>query len=507
VEKKAVVFIAHVSYAGGVRESARKFDCFAMTADDQKKLDIQFVRDRAGGSLLANSFNSSWCTALNMQERFEKNNEPYYIKYWGLLHDDIVPEDGWLKHLIEEADANEADLVSAVVPLKEFSGVTSSAIDLLGDDPFDGGHWSVERRLTLTEAHRQKPTFTAADLGFADRRLLANTGCWICRFDKPWIREVDERGNAKLFFTINDRIRRDPQTGLWRTFVEPEDWFFSRQLQNVGGKVCLTTRVKLCHWGLTPYPNYPNGDGECYGEKPYDYAHAERAQYTAIGDEKPQFDLSYQSTELADVPGWLNDDEGRLLAKHAYGKRVLEVGSYYGRSCIWMARVAQSVVCVDTWTGTGADTFDGFLENIAKYGVAEKVETARGTLRQVKEANGRVEGSTWYNPEFGPFDLIFIDGNHDFTWVTADIEESLPLLSEGGLLAFHDYERPEDPGVKQAVDLLIQRGATVVDRSGSIIILQVTHGRTETNCETTDSGFKPELSAVGTGEFTAVASW
>ncbi len=44
------------------------------------------------------------------------------------------------------------------------------------------------------------------------------------------------------------------------------------------------------------------------------------------------------SLELPDVRGWLNDDEGRLLAKYAEGKRVLEVGSYCGRSTIWMAR-------------------------------------------------------------------------------------------------------------------------------------------------------------------------
>ncbi len=52
------------------------------------------------------------------------------------------------------------------------------------------------------------------------------------------------------------------------------------------------------------------------------------------------------------------------------------------------------------------------------------------------------------------FDLVFIDGNHEYTQVKEDILSWLPKVRTGGILAGHDYD-PSIPifdGVKQAVD-------------------------------------------------------
>lgn len=52
------------------------------------------------------------------------------------------------------------------------------------------------------------------------------------------------------------------------------------------------------------------------------------------------------------------------------------------------------------------------------------------------------------------FDLVFIDGNHEYTQVKEDILSWLPKVKPGGLLAGHDYD-PSIPifdGVKRAVD-------------------------------------------------------
>jgi predicted O-methyltransferase YrrM len=502
-----VLFKTHVSYGGGVRASAEKFDGGAISLDILKDTGLSVVRHPSGGSLLAASFNAAWCTALNLQEA------GWDIRYFVMLHDDIVPQDNWIGILMEDIESSGADMVSAVVPLKEPTGNTSTAVDLEDDHYADGGHWGVQRRVTLKEAHKiakQTPVFTAEDCGY-QRRTIANTGCWICRFDRPWRNAVDEFGRKKLFFTINDRIARDPTTNLWKPDVEPEDWFFSRRLQDLGGKVAITTRVRLAHYGMTPYANFPNAEGEIYGDVPYDQAHEARAGYKAIGD-GPTENTSYDSKELADVVGFMNDDEGRLLAKHADGKRVLEIGSYYGRSTIWMARTAENVLAVDTWDtgGTGKDTLEGFLENVNRYELCDKISVSHGTLQEVKRANGRFGGSDWYNPEFGPFDFIFIDANHDFAAVQSDIEESLPLLEPGGLIAFHDYDRPTDPGVKQAVDLLISGGATVVERVGTVIILRVTNGEPSEKPEYTATGdagdvYVTECSA-GPVEFSAVCA-
>lgn len=502
---KPFVFMTHICYGAGVRQSARQFESFGLGADDPY-LPGRYV---TGCSLLAHAFNEAWTVALNRQKAGQ--NIPYFL----MLHDDIVPEDWFVMKLVKECEKYpEADMISCLVPLKDFSGNTSTAIDKPGDQ------YTWERRISLSEADKLPETFTAADCGYPDRPLLANTGCWICRFDRPWRHKVNDKGELEAFFRIDNRIHRHPNTGHWIADAEPEDWFFSRRLQQLGGKVMVTKAVKLEHWGMTPYPNYA-----VWGNT-YDSAFGHNAAYTPIGEPRPEGDFGYETKEFPDVPGWLNDSEGRLLAKYAQGKKVLEVGSYKGRSTIWMARVAQSVFAVDTWDGrctpTPQDTLPEFLANLQKYNVADKVTAGGGTLAMVRK--GQTQHPTlgeFENPDFGPFDLIFIDGDHSEEGVKADIEESLSLLAPGGLMAFHDYARPTDPGVQAAVDELvfIKQSASIVDRAGTVIILEVKDGgRNETRpagearaemCGTgpADCGVVTETLANGHGSvFTAVCS-
>jgi hypothetical protein len=49
-------------------------------------------------------------------------------------------------------------------------------------------------------------------------------------------------------------------------------------------------------------------------------------------------------------------------------------------------------------------------------------------------------------------DFIYIDGNHNYEAVKADIEAWYPKLRKNGVMAGHDYEDPKWPGVKKAVD-------------------------------------------------------
>ncbi len=462
---RPIVFMAHICYGSGNRNSARQFEHFGLPADSP----FQPGRYITGFSLLAHAFNDAWCTALNLQEAGKD------IRYFVMLHDDVEPEDWWVKTLIEDLESSGADMVSALIPLKDQSGTTSTAIDRPGDQ------YTWERRVTMAEAAKLPEVFTAADCGYPDRALLANTGCWICRFDRPWRHQVNLDGDLRLFFKIDNRIHRHPNTGKWVADCEPEDWFFSRQIQKLGCKVAVTRRVKLTHWGMTPYPNYA-----VWGDVPYDLPFGHNAGYTPIGETRPEGDFTYETQELTDVKGWLNDSEGQLLTKHAAGKRVLEIGSYCGRSTIWLARMAESVFCVDTWDGrctpTPHDTLPEFLANMHKHGVIEKITTGGGTIAQVKRGQtvNPVLGE-FVNPDFGPFDLIFIDGDHSEEGVKMDIEECLSLLAPDGLMAFHDYGRPTDPGVKKMVDaLLIDTGSELIEKSGTVAIIKVQHGgRTE----------------------------
>jgi hypothetical protein len=174
-------------------------------------------------SLLAAAFNRCWAKALNSRADG--------VTHFLLLHADVIPvEDTWLQELLEEFEANKCQVLSAVIPVKAASGITSIG-------------WETEniwrpRRLTLRELHDRSVTWTHP-------KLLVNTGMLLVDFRQPWV--------EKIAFTINDRISFEG--GRWAVDVEPEDWNFSRQCRALGVPVHVTRRVALSHVGAAAYRN------------------------------------------------------------------------------------------------------------------------------------------------------------------------------------------------------------------------------------------------------------
>ena len=375
------------------------------------------------GSLLAANFNALWCSALNLCRRGEE------VKYFAMLHDDIGPEDFWLDKLIDELEASNLDVLGVAVPIKDTKGLTSLAID--GDDT-----WRPKCRLTTSEVATLPETFTSDDIG---GNLLLNTGCWVCKFDPEWARKVS--------FTINDRIVFNKATDRYEAQIEPEDWYFSRLLHEIGLKIGATRKIEVTHRGEIDFSNQKSwGDivDLAYTNKSY-----------------------VKSPFPHDVPGWLSTVEGTALAKLASGKRVVEIGSYCGRSTICIARTAESVVAVDYFDGRATpnpgDTSGDFKANLERYGVADKVEICHpeGELPMPK------------------YDLAFIDGNHSRSFVEADIDKCLAALKHGGLLAFHDYRTSPgecdggwDEGVTAAVNNLLANGGELISRHDTLAVVR-----------------------------------
>lgn len=189
--------------------------------------------EHSSSSLLAHGFNRLWCAALNMCLRGDS------VSYFAMLHSDISPEDFWLDKLIEELEAKQLDVLSAVVPIKSGHGLTSTALD-----NGTGDTWNPLCGLTMQEVHELPETFTSEDVGHP---LLLNTGCWVCRFDMEWATQVR--------FQINDRIVFDKSTGQYVSQVEPEDWYFSRLCNEMGLRIGATRKVSLGHGGSMDFTN------------------------------------------------------------------------------------------------------------------------------------------------------------------------------------------------------------------------------------------------------------
>lgn len=224
---KPVIFCGMPHYNGVDVEAAKRFWCGA--ADDS----VDHLNCDYSSSLLAHAFNCLWCVALNM--RADKG-----ITHFAMQHADLAPEVHWVNRLLEEMNATGADLVSAVVPIKSTHGVTSTAI--CSGDPYE-----VERRLTMREVMKLPATFDAESVGYPDRALLVNSGCFLVDFTKPWV--------EKVRFQISNEIRRGPD-GSFQPRVNPEDWDFSRQVHRFGGKVVATRKVKIDHYGRHGFGNH-----------------------------------------------------------------------------------------------------------------------------------------------------------------------------------------------------------------------------------------------------------
>lgn len=143
---------------------------------------------------------------------------------------------------------------------------------------------------------------------------------------------------------------------------------------------------------------------------------------------------------LADtIPGWLKEGQARLLFDQArrlgQGARVLEIGSHQGRSTVVLAKAVAplggSVTCVDPFVEGrlfgGTPTRTKFEQHVAAAGVTEQVELV-------------AEYSTKLRPRWtDSFDLLYIDGKHDYWTLSDDLRWSVHLPAGGAILVHDAY--------------------------------------------------------------------
>ena len=180
-----------------------------------------------GTSIISTTFNRMLCEVLNSKEQFT---------HLAMLHADIVPDMYWLDTSIDELESNRLDMISAVVPIKNERGSTSTGLEVIGTP------WAV-RRLTMNEVYGWKlpPTFKAEDIPGRQPQqgLLLNTGCWVMRWNVPWIKG--------LYFRQQDRIAWSLSEQRYGSESASEDWDWCRQLLSRGCRLGATTKVGLYH--------------------------------------------------------------------------------------------------------------------------------------------------------------------------------------------------------------------------------------------------------------------
>jgi predicted O-methyltransferase YrrM len=188
----------------------------------------------------------------------------------------------------------------------------------------------------------------------------------------------------------------------------------------------------------------------------------------------PSFDAALHS--ITGVEGWMTDAQARRLWDCARavdpGGRIVEIGSFHGRSAIVLARAADSgveVVAIDPHAGNdrgpqelqgsadnGERDYQTFLTNLDRAQVSDRVRHIRLASQ---DAIGEVEA---------PIDLLYIDGAHRYRPARDDIRSWGARLSGGGTMLIHDSFC--SVGVTAAImtDLLTCRRLSFIGRVGSL---------------------------------------
>lgn len=145
--------------------------------------------------------------------------------------------------------------------------------------------------------------------------------------------------------------------------------------------------------------------------------------------------VAYKS-HLTGVPGWEQYDEQNLLFKYARelaGKKavIVEIGGEFGMSASIFSKAAPDAAIYSVDIAFGGETGKIHAENLAEAGLganvhqvaadSHKAETLEHLIKTVKE-----------------IDLLFLDGDHTYDGMLADLTLWTPFVKVGGKLLSHD---------------------------------------------------------------------
>lgn len=165
------------------------------------------------------------------------------------------------------------------------------------------------------------------------------------------------------------------------------------------------------------------------------------------------------------VQGWFKAEPlfADVVLNSRPGAKLAEVGAWRGQSTITMARYLKErgdtsieFHVFDTWEGSdeqlhrdliseiearGKTLYEEFTDNLATYGVSDWV---------IPHVMASPAAASIF--EDCSLDFVFLDGDHTYEGVCADIDAWLPKLKVGGVLAGDDWKAPGWETVQRAVE-------------------------------------------------------
>lgn len=135
--------------------------------------------------------------------------------------------------------------------------------------------------------------------------------------------------------------------------------------------------------------------------------------------------------------------------------RVVEIGSFRGKSCVLMLEGAKAagntslhITCIDPHEPTHFGSFTSDDNTAFEQTIAARNFTARVTHLRMRssEAMPHFQASNHNTP----IDILWVDGDHSYEGAKQDFADWAPLVKPGGIVAAHDTYRDRFPGVLRA---------------------------------------------------------
>lgn len=136
------------------------------------------------------------------------------------------------------------------------------------------------------------------------------------------------------------------------------------------------------------------------------------------------------------------------LPERTRGRRIMEIGSFEGRSAVWIIgnimRQNDQLMCVDTWEGNEEHSGIDMKEVERRFDSNIKKATSKhgvSNVQKIKEKStyALAHQMRWLKAEDQLFDFIYIDGSHTAPDVLADAVMAWKLLRMHGIMIFDDY--------------------------------------------------------------------
>ena len=186
-----------------------------------------------------------------------------------------------------------------------------------------------------------------------------------------------------------------------------------------------------------------------------------RGWYAArvLGEHAAAFDDVW--TKVDAIPGWLWRANAAALFRviqEERPSRVVEIGSYLGRSTVFFALAAAAAGSARAGLVTAIDPHNGDTRQLEVLGVERlptydlflhHCQTAGATSLITPLVTTSVDAARAWR---GDIDFLFVDGLHTYESVLADGRAWLPHVRPGGVAVFDDYSVFAE--VRSAVDEL-----------------------------------------------------